>query len=320
MSELSRKIWPVTAATVVAFAIYETIKTLLFPRLSIVGSHVITVAVVGVLAFFLSRYALGRHGVVLSKVQRQTRFIEESYQLLSAVLAGLREGVLMVDSQTNIVLYNNAVIEMLALKQHEYADPSVSAALRDTGKPLHSYLISGASDGAGASDNSGIAGRGKRLRLADATRNPAVNEAFRKALAEHAPVETRVELVGRSTRIVQLNVAPIADGQAVGVFYDLTELERLEGIRREFLYNLSHELHTPLLAILALSQTSAAGGIADPHNTIRFLERLHKNALRMSDLLQDISALASIESGDVNLSPEFIRLKSAVAEAVVLRD
>src|SRR5215469_15604315 len=132
MNELSRKIWPVTAATVVAFAIYETIKTLLFPRLSIIGSHVITVAVVGVLAFFLSRYALGRHGAVLGKLQRQTRFIEESYQLLSAVLAGLREGVLMVDSQTNIVLYNDAAIEMLALKQQQDADPSGSAALRDT--------------------------------------------------------------------------------------------------------------------------------------------------------------------------------------------
>src|SRR5262249_56760925 len=162
MSELSRKIWPVTAATVVAFAIYETIKTLLFPRLSIIGSHVITVSVVGVLAFFLSRYALGRHGAVLSKLQRQTRSIEESYQLLSAVLASLREGVLMVDSQTNIVLYNDAAIEMLALRSPE-ADTSSPAALRDPDKPLHSHLVPGSSDGAGASDNPGITGRTKRL-------------------------------------------------------------------------------------------------------------------------------------------------------------
>src|SRR5215831_939779 len=221
MTELSRKIWPVTAATVVAFAIYETIKTLLFPRLSIIGSHVITVAVVGLLAFFLSRYALRRHGAVLSKLQRQTRFIEESYQLLSAVLAGLREGVLMVDSQTNIVLYNQAAIEMLSLRSQD-AGASSPATLRAEGKPLHSDLIPGASGGAAAaSDNSGIAGRAKRLRLADATRNPAVNEAFRKALAEHAPVEARVELVGRSPRILQLKVAPIGKEQAVGIFYDI---------------------------------------------------------------------------------------------------
>src|SRR5262249_47195811 len=253
----------------------------------------------------------------LSKLQRQTRFIEESYQLLSAVLAGLREGVLMVDSQTNIVLYNQAAIEMLSLRSQD-AGASSPATLRAEGKPLHSDLIPGASGAAAASDNSGIAGRAKRLRLADATRNPAVNEAFRKALAEHAPVEARVELVGRSPRIVQLNVAPIGDGQAVGVFYDITELERLEGIRREFFSNLSHELRTPLTVIMALSETLTSGGIEDPENTIRFLERLHKNALRMSDLLQDISDLSSIESGDVNLSPESIRLKSAVAESVVL--
>src|SRR5260370_33100095 len=101
MSELSRKIWPVTAATVVAFAVYETAKTLLFPRLSIVGSHIITVSVVGVLAFFLSRYALGRHGAVLGKLQHQTKFIEEAYQLLSSVRASLREAVGVVGPGTS---------------------------------------------------------------------------------------------------------------------------------------------------------------------------------------------------------------------------
>src|SRR6516162_4912915 len=152
MTELSRKIWPVTAATVVAFAIYETVKTLLFPRLSIIESHIITVSVVGVLAFFLSRYALGRHGAVLGRLQGQTKFIQESYQLLSAVLASLREGVLMVDSQTNLVLYNDAAIEILALRVLEPAPSSsrLQGALFD---PLHSYLNLDASDESGSSGN-----------------------------------------------------------------------------------------------------------------------------------------------------------------------
>src|SRR5262249_59635242 len=114
--------------------------------------------------------------------------------------------------------------------------------------------------GGGSSENWGTAGGGKRRRLADATQTPAVNEAFRKALAEHAPVETRVELVGRSTRIVQLKVAPIGDGQAVGVFYDITELERLEGVRREFFSTKSHGLRTPLTVIMVLSETSSSAG------------------------------------------------------------
>src|SRR5262249_21970585 len=193
MNELSRKIWPVTAATVAAFALYETIKTLLFPRLSIIGSHVITVSVVGVLAFFLSRYALGRHGAVLGSLQRQTKFIQESYQLLSAVLASLREGVLMVDSQTNLVLYNDAAIEILALRALEPA-PSRSPLQGALSNPLHSYPSRDGADQAGLPANEATIERTtKRLRLADATRNPAVNEAFRKALAERAPVETRVE-------------------------------------------------------------------------------------------------------------------------------
>jgi two-component system phosphate regulon sensor histidine kinase PhoR len=311
MSELSRKIWPVTAAAVVAFAIYETVKTLLFPRLSIVGSHIVTVSVVGVLAFFLSRYALGRHGGVLSKLQRQTRFIEDSNQLLSAVLASLREGVLMVDSQTNVVLYNDAAIEMLGLRPVETA-PSRSGPASAADNPLHSYLIPD------ASDEDGTRTRAKRLRLADATRNPAVNDAFRKALAEHAAVETRVEMLGRALKILQLKVAPIGDDQAVGIFYDITELERLEGIRREFFSNLSHELRTPLTVIMGLSETLLAGALEDRENGARFLERLHKNAHRMNDLVSDISDLSSIESGEMNLSLATLRLKSAVAESVGL--
>jgi two-component system phosphate regulon sensor histidine kinase PhoR len=311
MNELSRKIWPVTVAAVLAFAGYETIKTLLFPGLSIIGSHIITVSVVGILAFFLSRYALRRHGAVLSRLRDQTRSIEESYQLLSAVLASLREGVVMVDSETNIVLYNDAAFEMLTLRAVD-AGPSSLSPPKAAGKPLHSYL---------APDVSGDVARvsrPKRMRLADATRNPAVNDAFRRALAEQAPVETRVELLGRSLRVLQLKVASIGDGRAVGIFYDITELERLEGVRREFFSNLSHELRTPLTVIMGLSETLLAGALGDVDNSARFVDRLHKNALRMSELIRDISDLSSIESGEINLAPASIRLKSAVAEAVGL--
>src|SRR5215469_1104196 len=161
MTELSRKIWPVTAAAVFAFAIYEAVKTLLFPRLSIIESHIITVTVVGVLAFFLSRYALGRHGAVLSRLQRQTKFIQESYQLLSAVLASLREGVLMVDSQTNLLLYNDAAIEMLKLRTPEAAAPK-------PGPPQTAIHSIPPHAPASESDGAPTGTRAKRLRLADA--------------------------------------------------------------------------------------------------------------------------------------------------------
>jgi two-component system phosphate regulon sensor histidine kinase PhoR len=217
----------------------------------------------------------------------------------------------MVDSETNVVLCNDAAIEMLTLRAVE-AGPSNSAPSKAADKPLHSYP---ASD---LSHDSALAGRTKRLRLADATRNPAVNDAFRRALAEHAPVETRVELLGRSLRILQLKVAPIGDGRAVGIFYDITELERLEGVRREFFSNLSHELRTPLTVIMGLSETLLAGALGDVENSARFVDRLHKNAIRMNELVKEISDLSSIESGEVNLSPGNIRLKSAVAEAIGL--
>ena len=68
MKDLERRVWLVTLAAVMAFAVYEVIKTILFPRMSVITSHVITVIVAGILAFYVSRYAFIRY----SAARRET--------------------------------------------------------------------------------------------------------------------------------------------------------------------------------------------------------------------------------------------------------
>src|SRR5262249_14922066 len=118
----------------------------------------------------------------------------------------------------------------------------------------------------------------------------------------------------------QLNVTPLTRSLAVGVFFDISDLERLERIRREFFANLSHELRTPLTAILAYSETLLDGAIDDRDNNLRFLEKLHKHAARMNELISDISDLSAIESGKVKLEPRPLRLRGLVADVLSLAE
>jgi two-component system phosphate regulon sensor histidine kinase PhoR len=102
------------------------------------------------------------------------------------------------------------------------------------------------------------------------------------------------------------------------VFFDITQLERLERVRREFFANLSHELRTPLTAMLACSETLMAGAIDDAGNRTRFVDTLHKHALRMTELISDISDLSAIESGQIELSLKPLELRRVVADVVAL--
>jgi len=294
MRDLERRVWVATFAAVLLFAVFEVLKTILFPNISLTNSHIMTVIVAGVTTFFVSRYALSRYGEALKLVERQTVMTEETNRLLSAVLATMREGVLIVDSQMRILLYNDAAARIMRLPSGELS-PSSS--------PLYSAPQSS-----------------RPPRLVDATRDPAINAAFRSAVEDRTAVETRVETADREARSFQLNVAPLSRDLAVGVFFDISQLERLERVRREFFANLSHELRTPLTAILAYAETLMGGAIDDVENNARFIEKLYKHAARMNELISDISDLAAIESGKVKLATGPVRLRSVVSEVIALAE
>ena len=101
---------------------------------------------------------------------------------------------------------------------------------------------------------------------------------------------------------------------AVGVFFDITRLERLERVRQEFLSNVSHELRTPLTAIITFVETLEDGASEDPANSRRFLSVIRRNAERMRDLINDILELSAIEAGTVSVEPRDVRLASLVGE------
>ena len=110
---------------------------------------------------------------------------------------------------------------------------------------------------------------------------------------------------GRATsvapgRIFEISAAPTPGGGAVAVLHDVTEIERAEKTRRDFVANVSHELRTPLTSISGYVETLLEETQSE-NDTRDFLSIILKNATRVNRLTEDLLALASVESGDYKL-------------------
>ncbi len=213
--------------------------------------------------------------------------------LLEATMESMREGVLVVDASMRIVAANKAATDLFAAQ----------------GAPLVAK------------------------RLTEITRNAAIHQAFQIALEHGERHEVKVETNGADTkggrRAFDVRVAPLRYNHdddatpngdnamragAVGIFFDITRLERLERVRQEFLSNVSHELRTPLTAILTFVETLQSGAIDDRENNRRFLNVISRNAGRMHNLIDDILELSAIEAGMVRVERACVRLRPLVAE------
>ncbi len=194
-----------------------------------------------------------------------------SRQILLEVLATLREAVVIVSEDTRIIASNQAA---------------------------HNAFVR---------DNSPLETR----RLSEAIRDLSVHEAFRNALEKGVSSEVKFEILTNERRSFLVRITPITfeeANHAIGIFYEQTQIERLENMRQEFLSNVSHELRTPLTSILAFVETLEDGAIDDQENNQRFLSVIRKNAERMHHLIDDILELSSIEAGKINIEQKDILL------------
>src|ERR1700722_10396360 len=105
-------------------------------------------------------------------------------------------------------------------------------------------------------------------------------------------------------RAFDVTAAPLPDGGAVAVLRDLTETERVEKTRRDFIANVSHELRSPLTSIQGYSETLLDTVTENSGSTREFLEIIRKNAARMARLTEDLLTLARVESGETRFDTE----------------
>jgi two-component system phosphate regulon sensor histidine kinase PhoR len=135
----------------------------------------------------------------------------------------------------------------------------------------------------------------RNAALVENVRDPELLAAFQHAIERREVASTRAHAVFPG-RVFNVTAAPMPSGGAVGVLTDLTELERVERTRRDFIANVSHELRTPLTSIQGYAETLQE---SSPNGEQKeFLEIIRKNASRMARLTEDLLALAQVESGE----------------------
>ncbi|MGB9028846.1 MAG: ATP-binding protein, partial [Acidobacteriaceae bacterium] len=129
--------------------------------------------------------------------------------------------------------------------------------------------------------------------------------------------------VGRAISVVpgrafEVSAAPTPDGGAVAVLHDVTEIERAEKTRRDFIANVSHELRTPLTSISGYVETLLEDEMDLPDHAREFMAIILKNARRVNRLTEDLLALAQVESGEHKPRLQPVRASMLVHDAVEL--
>ena len=140
--------------------------------------------------------------------------------------------------------------------------------------------------------------------LVEALRQADLVDLVRRALPGGEEVNGEVEVGTVRRRNFSVTAAPVraaGTNGAVLVLHDITELRRLERVRRDFIANVSHEFKTPLTAIQGFAETLLNGALDDRANRRRFVEIIREHARRLARLTDDLLKLARIEAGRLEL-------------------
>ena len=133
---------------------------------------------------------------------------------------------------------------------------------------------------------------------------------FKRAIETGESVERSIEARGKVVRVV---ISPIIDeigevAGAVGLFSDITQQERLERTRRDYVANVSHEMRTPLTAVRALIEPLKEGMVTDEAARMRYYDIILREVMRLSRLITDLMELSRLQSGTLAIEKKSMKL------------
>ncbi len=200
---------------------------------------------------------------------------------MAALLEAMRAGILATDREERVTLMNSALGRILKLNPSDSLGKKVIEVVRD-------------------SELKGILAR---------------------VLQEGREISATMEINLASPRSFEVVAVPLSESDTepqgvVAVLHDITQLKKLENIRKDFVANVSHELRTPLTSIRGFAETLLDGALEDQKNNRRFLEIIRSHAIQLGTLTQDLLTLASLESEALMLRRSAVDLAVLVQEVV----
>jgi len=206
---------------------------------------------------------LGALELSLSGVAAQLRALVDRLRLESArreaILASMAEGVLAVDSDLRIIFSNSALLRAIGGSRRIQENTRLLALIRDTG----------------------------------------LFETLRDVVKTGETRKHRLKITSDKERSFEVQAGPLempSGSGAIAILYDMTDLERLEQVRKDFVANVSHEMRTPLAGIIGYAETLLDGGLEDEEHNRRFVQIIHSSAIRLNSIASDLLVLSELES------------------------
>ena len=227
---------------------------------------------------------LGRAFNELSKtLEEMFDTIHDRESKLNAVLSSMDDGVLAVNLNGQVILANRAVGELRGI------------------------------------DEDLLIGRD----LTEVIQSDELSDVIAESINHETSTAKEIKLLPKSERTLSVNVSPL-EGEdnaiigAVAVLRDVTNLRRLERMRREFVANVSHELRTPLTSIKGFVETLLNGKLDDPELLERFLKIVNGETDRMIALINDLLDLSRIESGRIAVTFEEVNIRQVFDDTIMI--
>ncbi len=201
----------------------------------------------------------------------------------NAILSSMVEGVLAVNSEQKVIILNTAAAEFFEIEANSAKGRPIQEVVRNS--DLHRFISHLLETG-----------------LPD-----------EREITVHRDTTQHYQVIGTA-----LNDEEKRNIGALVVMHDVTNLKRLENIRRDFVANVSHELRTPITSIKGFVETLLDGAINNPEDAKRFLGIIAKHADRLNSIIEDLLSLSRIEQkGEENsIQLERHRIRPILASAI----
>ncbi len=218
---------------------------------------------------------------MVDELQKRIAALQEEKAKVEAAFSSALDGVLILDHQGRIETVNRGMWTMIGERYRDLVGKTPLEAFRNLGlqKALDQYRSGG------------------------------------------MPVSQEIELGEEEPVMLDVSITPVrgvdaAEGKTMLVFHDMTRLKKLERMRVDFVANVTHEIKTPLTAILGFVETLQEGAIEDRETAKKFLSTIARHAERLNRLVDDLLTISNTELGELHFSFESVAL-SGIAQSAL---
>jgi len=219
---------------------------------------------------------------LVAELGDKIRLANEEKSKLMTTLTSINEGVVILNSDERI----------------EFLSPSLAVILAG---PYEDFL-------------------GKTL--VEAFRNAELQKAFQSFKQTRQSVSREIALGSADAVIMSVSLSYVqglpGEEKIMIVFHNVTRLKKLERIRTDFVANVTHEIRTPLTAIIGYLETLQTGALENAEDTKRFIGIMLKQARRLHRLVEDLMTISKLELGEVVLRFDDVSLPEAIENVISL--